>query len=94
MFSRGPASTPLFNGTLCVSEPLVRVLEPVRSGGQGAFGSNCSGSFTRTIDAAFLQSFGFVLGESVYCQWLYRDTFSPDGIPVAFSNGARITVCP
>lgn len=94
VFSRGPDNRPLYNGTLCIEEPLVRLLEPTRSGGQGPFGTNCSGSFTRTIDAGFLSSFGYGLGDSLYCQWLYRDTFSPDGIPVAFSNAARITVCP
>jgi len=94
VWSRGEAATPLYNGTLCVDQPFVRLLEPGLSGGTGPFGTTCTGSFTRTIDAAFLTSNGFAVGESVYCQWLYRDPFEANGIRSAFSDAARVTVCP
>lgn len=94
VWSRGEAATPLYNGTLCVDQPLVRLLEPGLSGGTGPFGTTCTGSFTRTIDAAFLMSNGFAVGDSVYCQWLYRDPFEANGIRSAFSDAARVTVCP
>lgn len=94
VFGRGEAQTPLFGGTLCVAAPLTRMLEPGTSGGSGPFGSNCSGSFTRVIDASFMASQGMLLGETIHCQWIYRDRFAPDGTTVGLSEAARFTVCP
>lgn len=94
VFGRDEAQTPLFGGTLCVAQPLVRILEPGTSGGTGAFGTNCSGSFSRVVDAAFLANQGLMLGETVHCQWLYRDRFAADGTTVGLSEAARFTVCP
>lgn len=88
------AQTPLFGGTLCVGQPYGRELQPTRSGGTGTHGTNCSGSFTRVIDATFLSQNGFALGETLFCQFLYRDRFSADGTTVGMSNGVRFTVCP
>ena len=94
VFGRDEAQTPLFGGTLCVAQPLVRILEPGTSGGTGAFGTNCSGSFSRVVDAAFLANQGLMLGETVHCQWLYRDRFSADGTTARTLEAARFTVCP
>lgn len=94
VWGREEANMPLFGGTLCVAEPLMRILEPGTSGGTGPFGTNCSGSFTRTIDATFLASNGALLGETLYCQWFYRDRFAPDGTTAGLSEAARFSVCP
>lgn len=94
VFGRDEAQTPLFGGTLCVAQPLVRILEPGTSGGTGAYGTNCSGSFSRVVDAGFLASQGLMLGETIHCQWLYRDRFAADGTTVGLSEAARFTVCP
>lgn len=94
VFGRDEAQTPLYGGTLCVASPVVRLLEPGTSGGTGAPGTNCTGAFTRVIDAGFLATQGLMLGETVHCQWLYRDPLAPDLTTAGLSGAARFTVCP
>jgi hypothetical protein len=94
VWSLTPGNMPLYGGTLCIGQPLFRVLEPISSGGAGAPGTTCDGSFTRTIDAAFISSAGLGLGDSLHCQWIYRDPANPDGTGAGLTDGVRVTVCP
>lgn len=94
VWSLQQAQTPMWNGTLCVAQPFNRVLPVTVSGGSGPFGSNCTGSLSQVIDASFLTSAGLTAGDTVYCQWLYRDRFQPDGTTVGLTDGVRFTVCP
>lgn len=88
------ADDPAYGGTLCVGGSVVRVLEPMNSGGTGAPGSSCSGSFTRVIDGAFLASAGFGIGDEFFCQWVYRDPLAPDGSGSGLTDAAAFLVCP
>ncbi len=88
------ADDPAFGGTLCVGGNEVRLMEPTNSGGSGAPGTSCDGSFTRVIDGAFLAAAGFGIGEEVFCQWLYRDPLAPDGSGAGITNAAAFLVCP
>ncbi|QDV06669.1 hypothetical protein Poly30_21840 [Planctomycetes bacterium Poly30] len=87
-------SVPLYGGTLCVGQPLFRMLEPTTSGGAGMPGTSCGGSFARTIDAAFISGAGLVLGDTVHAQWIYRDPSNADGTGAGLTDGVRFTVCP
>ncbi len=94
LWSRSDGQMPLFGGTLCVGSPFSRMLEPARSGGAGVAGTTCDGSFTRTIDAAFLAGSGLALGETLFCQWIFRDPGQLDGTGVGLTNAARVSICP
>lgn len=94
VWSLQQGNMPLYGGTLCVGQPLFRMLEPMRSGGAGAPGTTCGGSFTRTIDAAFISGAGLMLGDTVYAQWIYRDPANSDGTGAGLTDGVSITVCP
>lgn len=94
VYARSEAQMPLYGGTLCVGSPFTRVLEPTRSGGAGPAGTTCGGQFVRDIDAAFLNANGMLMGETIFCQWIYRDRFQPDMTTVGMSNAVRFTVCP
>ena len=88
------ADDPAFGGTLCVGGNVVRLFEPTNSGGSGAPGTTCGGSFTRVIDGPFLAAAGFGIGDEFFCQWLYRDPFAPDGSGAGITNAAAFLVCP
>lgn len=88
------ADDPAFGGTLCVGGNVVRLMEPTNSGGSGAPGTTCGGSFTRVIDGAFLAAAGFGIGDEFFCQWLYRDPLAPDGSGAGITNAAGFLVCP
>ena len=88
------ADDPAFGGTLCVGGNVVRLMEPTNSGGSGAPGTTCGGSFTRVIDGAFLAAAGFGIGDEFFCQWLYRDPLAPDGSGAGITNAAAFLVCP
>ena len=94
VWSLQEAQTPMWNATLCVGQPFNRVLPVSVSGGSGPVGSNCTGSLTQVLDSSFLTSVGLTAGDTVYCQWLYRDRFHPDGTTVGLTDGLRFTVCP
>lgn len=88
------ADDPAFGGTLCVGGNVVRLMEPTNSGGSGAPGTTCGGSFTRVIDGAFLAGAGFGIGDEFFCQWLYRDPLAPDGSGAGITNAAAFLICP
>ncbi|MBL6758027.1 MAG: hypothetical protein ISQ11_16635 [Planctomycetes bacterium] len=88
------ADDPAFGGTLCVGGNVVRLMEPTNSGGSGAPGTTCGGSFTRVIDGAFLAAAGFGIGDEFFCQWLYRDPLAPDGSGAGITNAAAFLICP
>ena len=88
------ADDPAFGGTLCVGGNVVRLMEPTNSGGSGAPGTTCGGSFTLVIDGAFLAAAGFGIGDEFFCQWLYRDPLAPDGSGAGITNAAAFLVCP
>ncbi len=94
VWSLSEGNMPLYGGTLCIGQPLFRVLEPARSGGGGVPGSTCDGTYTRTLGASFINGAGLVLGDSVYCQWLYRDPGHLDGTGASLTDAVRFTVCP
>ena len=94
VWSMQEAQTPMWNATLCVAQPFNRVLPVSVSGGTGPFGTNCTGTLTQVLDSTFLSGAGLAAGDSVYCQWLYRDRFQPDGTTVGLTDGLRFTVCP
>ncbi|MDG1050351.1 MAG: hypothetical protein P8R46_09105 [Planctomycetota bacterium] len=88
------ADDPAFGGKLCVGGSVVRLFEPTNSGGSGAPGTSCSGSFTRVIDGAALAAAGFGIGDEFFCQWLYRDPLAPDGSGAGITNAAAFLICP
>lgn len=85
---------PLAGGTLCVGQPLTRMLEPGTSGGAGAPGTTCDGSFSRTIGGPFVTATGLAVGEVLHGQWIFRDPFHADGTGIGLTDGIRFTVCP
>jgi len=88
------ADDPAFGGTLCVGGNVVRLFEPTNSGGSGAPGTTCGGSFTRVIDSAFIATAGFGIGDEFFCQWIYRDPLAPDGSGAGITNAAAFLICP
>lgn len=85
---------PAFGGTLCVGGTVRRLVEPSNSGGNGAPGTNCTGSFTRSFDGAFLAGLGYGIGDTVVVQWVVRDPQNPDGTGASLSDAAAFLVCP
>lgn len=94
VWSLGSDSMPLLGGTLCVAQPLFRMLEPMSSGGAGAPGTNCNGTYSRTIGAPFVTAAGLEVGDVVHCQWIYRDPLNTDGTGAGLTDGVRFSVCP
>jgi len=81
--------TPFQGGTLCVRAPLQRT--PVQASGGKATGSDCSGTFSFTFDAAYMASRGLSAGTTVYGQYWSTDS-APSG--VGLTDGLQFTICP
>lgn len=94
VWSLSEGNMPLYGGTLCIGQPLFRMLEPLSSGGSGAPGTSCDGSYTRTIGAPFVTAAGLGTGDVIHCQWIYRDPLNSDGTGAGLTDGVRFTVCP
>lgn len=76
----GPASSPLWNGTLCVLAPLTRL--PIM-----AFDGNGFGYYSIDMSPP-------MVGTSQWYQIIFRDVNATDGTGIGMSNGMRVTFCP
>jgi photosystem II stability/assembly factor-like uncharacterized protein len=76
----GPASLPLWNGTLCVLGPLTRL--PVM-----AFDGNGFGYYSIPMSPP-------MVGTSQWYQVIFRDVNATDGTGIGMTNGMRLTFCP
>ncbi len=77
LFGKLRAATPFMGGTLCVAAPIQRSSGVNSGGSPGA--SNCSGVLRFTIDANWIQHFGWQPGQRIDVQAWYRDPQHPDG---------------
>ncbi len=93
VWSLSADSMPLFGGTLCVGQPLFRMLAG-NSGGAGAPGMNCNGTYSQTIGAPFVTAAGLDAGDVIHCQWIYRDPMNSDGTGAGLTDAVRFSVCP
>ena len=86
----GRASSPFFNGLLCVGPPLRR-LPPQFSGGGGI---PCNGAFALDFNAIIQSGLNpsLTVGQFVNAQWWYRDTNHVDGTGVGLSNAVEFQI--
>lgn len=76
----GAASSPLWNGTLCVQPPLTRL--PVLT-----FDVNGFAYYNVQMNAS-------LVGTSQWYQVLFRDVAHPDGTGISMTDGLHLTFCP
>jgi hypothetical protein len=87
-----PASNPFSGGTKCVGNPVVRT--PVQGSGGNPPPNDCSGAFSYDF-ATRIQAgvdAGLVVGETVFCQYWYRDPQDPQF--TSLSNGLTFQIAP
>ncbi|MCA9000854.1 MAG: hypothetical protein KDB61_02950 [Planctomycetes bacterium] len=93
IWGTNPGPSTRFGTTLCVGTPFDFTILPELSGGTGAPGTTCNGSFRFHFTGAFLQGAGLTPGTTVYTQCVYRDPLR--GVPsVGVSPAMSFMVCP
>lgn len=89
-WGRASTALPFQGGTRCVASPLVRT--PAQSSGGSATGSDCTGQFAFAFDQAYMTSKGIEVGDTIHCQYWYRDPQAP--FTTGLSDALQFTVCP
>lgn len=91
--STSPGSMPFGGGTLCVSGGAFR--QPVRlSGGAGAPGTSCNGDYIDVLDGGWMNASGYVVGTTVFVQYLARDRGFAGANALSLSDALRFTIQP
>ena len=91
IWGRAEVNLPLNGGTLCIGNGLRRT--PVSSS-FGLGSNNCSGRLELSMDSAFLNASGMLVGEDIFCQWWFRDPGFFPNPPIGLSDGLRFRVVP
>ena len=89
-WGRAPAAIPFLGGTLCVGGALTRT--GVQSSAGNPPPDDCSGSYSYQFTSAYMATEAILAGESIHCQYWYRDPFSMPGS--GLSDGLEFTVLP
>jgi len=87
-----PDQLPLFGGSLCVHQPLVRTGVSGSGGVSGVL--DCGGSLALHWSQSALQAAGLFPGAVVYGQFWSRDPLHPDGTGVNLTGGIWFAVAP
>jgi hypothetical protein len=83
---------PFVGGFNCVQAPVFRT--PVQNSGGNAPPDDCSGSYAFFFSHAYMLSRGLNAGDTVYCQYWYRDPAIPDGTSAGLSDAVGFEILP
>ncbi|MCC7012231.1 MAG: S8 family serine peptidase [Planctomycetes bacterium] len=83
------SAVPFQGGLKCVASPVVR--GPNISSGGASSGSSCTGSYVHVWSTAYMNTYGLVPGNTVFCQWWMRDPASAS--TTGLSNALQFTIC-
>jgi hypothetical protein len=89
-WGRTPGAVPFQHGIKCVKAPTRRTPNQ-SSGGSLPPTVDCTGSYAFQFTTAYMQAKGIAPGDTIYCQFWYRDPASPG--TTGLSNAIQFTVC-
>jgi hypothetical protein len=84
-----PGAIPFQGGIKCVASPTIR--GPILNSGGPVMGNSCTGSYSHQWTTTYLNSYGIVPGNTIYCQFWMRDPAIAS--TTGLSNAIRFTVC-
>jgi hypothetical protein len=83
-----PKSAPFFGGTQCVQSPVIRT--PVQNSGGNPPPDDCSGTYDFHFSDAYMASKALAVGNTIFCEFWYRDPADPATVSLSDAVGAEI----